>query len=279
MIIAINYADNNFKDAQSFNTKTAYKKGRVDRVIEYSPNDIDEEFYLKNKKILSNKKGGGYWLWKPYIILKTMNKMNDGDYLFYCDSGAAYINRVQFLIDSLEKVGQDIMPFELPLIEKQWTQSESVRLMDCDTNEFKESNQILATYILIRVSDKSKNFIREYMKICENYKILIDNNTIDNDCLIEHRHDQSIFSLLCKKYNLEVFRDPSQYGIRPWEYLANGREYNPKKYKNSEYPQILVSFRKENGKKYVIKDKLKYILTKIGILNKNQFIKKNNITL
>lgn len=280
MLIAINYADINFKEAQSINTKTAYTKGRVDKVIEYSPEDIEKDFYLKNKSILDNKRGGGYWLWKPYIILKTMEKMNDGDYLFYCDSGAAYINKVQYLIKSMEDTGQDIMPFELPLIEKQWTQNETFKFMNCYDDKFKNSNQILATYMLIKVSYKSKQFIKQYLELCENQDILIDNYSEEEEgYFLEHRHDQSIFSLLCKKYNLQVFRDPSQYGIRPWEYLSNKRMYKTKNYENSFYPQILVSFRKENADKYIRKDKIKYVLTKLRILNKNQFIKKNNIKM
>ena len=44
----------------------------------------------------------------------------------------------------------------------------------------------------------------------------------------EHRHDQSIFSLLSKKYDIEAFRDISQYG--------NGYK---KSYDNSPYNQIV----------------------------------------
>lgn len=279
MIVAINYSDKNFTASQKYNTETAYKYGGVDKVIEYSPEDIDREFYLKNESILSNKRGGGYWLWKPYIILHTMDQLNEGDYLIYCDSGAAYIRNVRYLIESLEKVKQDIMPFELPLVEKQWTQRETFKLMECEETNYKETNQILATYILIRVSEKSRKFISEYINFCENKKILIEHDDDEDNVFIEHRHDQSVFSLLCKKYNLETFRDPSQYGIRPWEYLDNGRIYNPQKYDNSCYPQILVSFRKEDGRKYVLKDKIKFIMTKFNILNQKQFMKKNKIIL
>ena len=41
MIVAINYADKNFKNAQKLNTKTAYKYGKVDRVVEYTPDDLN----------------------------------------------------------------------------------------------------------------------------------------------------------------------------------------------------------------------------------------------
>ena len=278
MIVAINYSDENFRDAQKLNTKTAYSKGKVDKVIEYSPNDIEFEFYKKYENILNRSRGGGYWLWKPYIILKTMNSMNNGDYLFYCDSGAAYVNKVEYLVDCLEKSKQDIMPFELPLVEKQWTQNKTFELMGCNKSRFKESNQILATYMMIKVSDKSKAFMEEYLKYCTNEYCFIDSDE-NEKYLIEHRHDQSIFSLICKKMELNTFRDPSQYGIRPWEYMANNRDYIPRNYPNSKYPQIVVSFSKENGKKYILKDRVKFMLTKIGILNKRQFARKNGIKI
>ena len=54
MIVAINYADENFKKHQKYNTATAYKKGKVDKVIEYSPSDIDDKFKDGNQRILNN---------------------------------------------------------------------------------------------------------------------------------------------------------------------------------------------------------------------------------
>ena len=49
MIVCINYADAKFQDSRSFNTKTAYEKGKADKVIEYSLKDIDDLFKEKNK--------------------------------------------------------------------------------------------------------------------------------------------------------------------------------------------------------------------------------------
>jgi hypothetical protein len=30
------------------------------------------EFYQEHKQILDRNKGGGYWLWKPFIILEAL---------------------------------------------------------------------------------------------------------------------------------------------------------------------------------------------------------------
>lgn len=31
--------------------------------------------------------GAGYWVWKPFIILKELEHLQDGDYLLYTDAG------------------------------------------------------------------------------------------------------------------------------------------------------------------------------------------------
>ena len=85
MIVAINYADSKFKKAQHWNSKTAIKYG-AEKVIEYGPDDIDENFRNKNREILQNDKGGGYYLWKPYILNKAIKSMDKDDYLVYTDA-------------------------------------------------------------------------------------------------------------------------------------------------------------------------------------------------
>ena len=53
----------------------------------------------------------------------------------------------------------------------------------------------------------------------------------------DHRHDQSVLSLLSKKWGLPAFRDPSQYG----EYLS-GNE----KYLRGPYDQIVMHDRNKS---------------------------------
>jgi hypothetical protein len=259
MIIVINYADHNFIKQQKYNTKTAYKYG-ADIVIEYSPDDLDQEFKRKYWHILSEKRGAGYWLWKPYIILKTFEKCNDGDYLFYVDSGAYFVNKISYLIEEMNRKNDYIMAFELPLIEKQWTKRDAFILMNCDSDYYAESNQILAGYILARKCHASVKFFEEYLNYCTDYRILTDlPNEMGKDNyenFIEHRHDQSVFSLLCKKYNIKPHRDPSQFGIYPIMYYSPGRLYNPKKYED-KYPQILVSCRRETSYYFRVKELLR----------------------
>lgn len=268
MIIAINYADEKFRNQQVYNTKTAYKKGKVDLVIEYTPKDLDAEFRTEYNHILSQKRGGGYWLWKPYIVLKTLAKVKEGDYIIYCDSGAFYTNKIDKLIKAMEKYNDELMVFELPLIEKQWTKKETFQLMGCNEYIYTESNQILATYFVIKKSKYTIDFINKYFQYCKDEKILTDYIDKDNqdECFVDHRHDQSIFSILCKKEGIIPYRDPSQYGDRPWEYAAYDRLIKYKKYLNSDYPRIVMSQRKANLKSFILKEKIKDIIFKLGFV-------------
>ena len=48
----------------------------------------DSEFWAQHGAFITqNKRGYGYWLWKPYLIKKMMAQMQNGDKLIYLDAG------------------------------------------------------------------------------------------------------------------------------------------------------------------------------------------------
>lgn len=104
-IIAISYANRKYKKQLEVNKKSALEIGKVNEYYSYSPNDIDPDFKNKNKYIFSLPRGNGYWLWKPYFILKTLKeKLNEGDYLIYTDAGILYMNSTYTIIEFMKKI-------------------------------------------------------------------------------------------------------------------------------------------------------------------------------
>ncbi len=75
MKLLINFANQNLRQSQILNRDTGKKVGAFDEVISYSSDDIDSEFYKKNRKILINHRGDEYSLWKPYFIKKALNML------------------------------------------------------------------------------------------------------------------------------------------------------------------------------------------------------------
>lgn len=284
MIVAINFADNQFEKQRKYNTKTAYSRGKVDKVIEFSPKDIDNEFRNSHSNIFQYKRGAGLWLWKPYIILKALKSINDGDYLFYCDSGAYYTNKVSYLVKTMEKYQQSIMGFELPMLERQFTKGETFANMHY---EEKNNNQLLGGYVLLKKCKESINFVEEWLKyssIEENISPNRFSNISDSDDFIVHREDQSIFSILYHQHNLIAFREPTQFGQRIWEHKwipsytwSKPWLFIPKEYNNSPYPQILVNIRNQNPYKARIKEFIKKISCNLGIYNEKRHSKIHNI--
>jgi len=254
--VFINYADKVFEKQQKFALKAARFRGKFDAIYGFTRQDIDEIFYIQHKYILNQKRGGGYWLWKPYFINKSLSTLNNGDYLFYSDAGAFFLKKVDILIDELNKYDQDIMGFELPLIEEQWTKKELFIRMNCEESFYFESNQILASFMLIKKTNFSEKFFNEFLKIsCDEINITDKflENVKQNDDFICHRWDQSIFSLLYKKYNLKPFKDPSQFGELPTDYISSSH----KKIDLSE------NICRENGRKFRIKEypeKYKFVI-------------------
>jgi len=262
MKIAINFSDENFNKTRRLNSNTAKWFGGFDEVLEFSPEDIDLNFYEANKSILSQKRGGGYWLWKPYFIDQVLERYDDGDYFFYCDSGAFYINKIDYLIRTLESNKQEIMLFESPLIERQWTNEYLLNSINCKHESFQYSNQIVSGYILIKKSEKSVAFFKKYLELCTNENYLTDVKTTKNEIAFDHRHDQSILSLLAKANNITPYKDPSDYGKFPFRYFANNRLFRINEY-DDNYPVIVLSNRKENPYVYLLKYIIRSLLNKI----------------
>jgi len=184
--------------------------------------DIDEEFYKKNKSILDQNRGAGYWLWKPYFIYKVLKKINDKDIVFYVDAGNVFLTDPTFLYEKL-KDNNGIILFDNRdgMINGESAQNfisckkDSFVLMNCDTDEFIFGKHLNSSYQIYQKNNNSLLFIDEYLNYCQNINILTDlpNQYGSNyPGYYDHRHDQSVLSLLSIKHKITPLVDPSEWG-------------------------------------------------------------------
>lgn len=183
----------------------------------------DNDFWQKHKDFIENNyKGYGFWIWKPYIIQKYMKKINNGDVLLYLDAGCEIDIRKKNKINEIF----DIVKTDYILgteaggcLEKHWTKRDIFIKLDCDNEKYYNSiqrqggtNAFLKCNKTIKLIDKWVYFSSKYNLI--NNSPSINENYPDFQC---NRHDQSIFSLLTKKYNIY-----SEYSLYPYfEVLRN----------------------------------------------------------
>lgn len=205
-IVAISYSNEKYQIQLKLNRKSALEIGKVDEYYEYGPNDIDSEFKKKNKDILSRKRGNGYWLWKPYFILKTLKeKLNVGDYLIYTDACILYNNKAELLVDFLINKTAEMWVYKLSFFEQKYTKRDAFILLGADLPFFSKTHQYNAAIQIYKKSIFSEKFLEEYLYYSQDKRIITDDpNTLlfpNIKGFIDNRHDQSILSILTKKYS------------------------------------------------------------------------------
>lgn len=197
------------RQAESFNL--------FNNIIGFTEKDLqnDKNFWNKHGNFIeNNKRGYGYWLWKSYIILKTLNEVNNNDIILYCDTGCHLIqeekSKLLEYIDILNKSKYGILSFEMGWPEKQWNKCDVLTYFNgnnkIDIEKIKNSGQHHATFMLIKKNDHSINLINKWYELCSNYHFIDDSPSVEknDETFDEHRHDQSIFSLLVKTYGSAV---------------------------------------------------------------------------
>ena len=204
-VILISYANEEFFKSQKLLKKSALKNG-VDEVIMF--NDIwlkkQSSFYTTNKKLLDNKKGAGYWIWKPYIILESLKKIKEDDVLIYLDSGTEIIDNIKPLVE-IAKKQSPLLFYNNGHKNSTWTKRDCFYFMNCEDDLFYNGNQVAACYMFLTKNSFTLSFIAEWLNFVTDEKIISDNPNVcglqNFSNFRDHRHDQSVLSLLATKYH------------------------------------------------------------------------------
>lgn len=253
----VSCATKEFHKKQKILNKSALRFG-IDKTFSYTDKILEEtSFYKNNKKILDQKKapGYGYSMWKPYIILDVMEKIKEGDILFYIDSGAEIISDIQPLIELCKKQG-GILLFNGINIMKFWTKRDCFIKMGCDYKKYWDSSYYIGGYQIYIKNSKSIQFLKEDLKYVQ-IPELINNSPSTSPNFAgfkRHSYDQSILSNLAIKYGIKSFRNPSQGGNHlkkkelreKGEWLIYPYVYSDIPDESSDYPTIFYNKRNAN---------------------------------
>jgi hypothetical protein len=206
----INYSHNGFYESQIKALEFAKNFGFY--TIGYKFDDLDQDFKHKNEEILKQPRGAGYWIWKPYIILKTLNMMQDGDYLIYMDSGASLIKNPDDYLRMINHKG--ILSFSMSFHKQStWCKKDCFEYVFGEEYDYADHSQILASYVFIQKNNQSVEFVKRWLEICQIRQLIDDSDSISKNYsdFKEHRHDQAIYSLLIYKHDIMYLPDISQW--------------------------------------------------------------------
>jgi len=206
-VITVAFGDKKYKRGQRFLTRHSRKCG-VNH-INYSEVDLLESDLSKEvaPEWMSADNNYGWFTWKPYFILKTMEKLQEGDKVFFLDALDIYHPEIFNYVD--EVMGDD--PCLLPLGNSRngdYTKKDCFVYMECDEEDYWESRQLEAGFTFWKVCDESKKILREWLEWCLNEKVGGDmsgfSNLKEDEDFKECRHDQSILTNMAVRDGLPV---------------------------------------------------------------------------
>ena len=200
----------------------AIKMNIFDDIFIFNENDLlnFNEFNIlsdNHKFILNNKRGYGYWIWKSFLVKKVLEKIENDDIIIYADAGCTLnyngIKRLHEYINIVKNSQYGILSFELTCLEKQYTKMDLFNYLNMNNNENLNKYQLVGGIFILKKNENIIKLINEWYITSNIYNLINDSNSIlKNDIsFIEHRHDQSIFSLLRKKYGTEIIKDETYF--------------------------------------------------------------------
>ena len=169
------------------------------------PKDEKFEALLSHKLVPS--RGFGYWCWKPFIILKTLENLKDGDILVYADIGC-HINKegekrfYEYLDIVIE---HKALCYKSHWVEAHYTKADLFDYFDkLKDKNITDTPMRPATICIFEKNEINLEFVNKWLQVFYDDFSLVDDtpSKLPNlDGFIENRHDQSVFSILSKIYN------------------------------------------------------------------------------
>lgn len=234
----VSFATPNFSQSAEALSRSASRFG-VQRVDIYTPgSDAVTQMLVENPWLSLDMRGAGYWLWKPYILLDALNRVPEGSLVLYTDVAVRYLAPPREMLKLAE--GRDIVLFNNHLAE--WTQAiftkrDCLVLLDADRPEDWQRRQLDAAFQLYRAGPRARGFLMEWREAMRDPRVLNDDA---NSCgkpnlpgFRDHRHDQSILTIMAARHGIETFRSPSAD-------ISGGNVA-------SAYPQIFHHHRRRNA--------------------------------
>ncbi len=233
---SIGEPDLNLVARQKLLNQSAISACNADEEIAWTRDDfLESRFYKNNKKILDQTRGAGFWSWKPYLILKTLDMVAKNDWVVYSDIGKPYKRGDPARAGNF-KIGNVMnTPFDA-LIDyadnnngftpgvwiphygsaKTWTKRDCFVGMDCDQPHYHNSGQVQAGYSCWSNTKASREFLTQWLKWCQVEAVISDQVNIygkpNFNEFRDHRHDQSILTNLVIKNNIRLF-GPKEHSL------------------------------------------------------------------
>jgi hypothetical protein len=202
----ITYGDERYTKSVERIKQEAKQLNIFDEIICYSPSALGTD--ILNCEAMQHKRGGGYWAWKPNIIWLTLQKMDEGDIVVYCDAGCTLSESKEWQkwFQILKKYS--LIGFLIHQKNEAYCRKNTIDYFVNQGKYFGKLYMVSATTI-IKKTPKTVELISEWNDLMINRPDMVldiaeTERKSEAQCFKENRHDQSIFSGLVCKYQREA---------------------------------------------------------------------------
>lgn len=204
--IFITYGDDNYRESIARICREAEAAGVFDEVRAYTPEMLPEPF---RGYTAAYRRGGGYWLWKPYVIYDALERAGEGDVVVYADAGCT-VNRHRDwtrYFDILRR--KDYIFFLTCTWTAEYCKREVLDFFRSDAGgrpvarltgnqAWALGNQVQATFMLVRKAG-GNGIIARWKELAEHRPALFtdiapEERGRESARFREHRHDQALLT-------------------------------------------------------------------------------------
>jgi len=200
--IFVTYGDQKFR--HSVSRISGEMKSFCKNQLIYTESDITDSFKINSKVDWMTTRGGGYWLWKPYILAKSLESLDNNQCILYCDSGCC-VDDARILQENIErfiKSDEELYAFKMSSEDRnelQWTSNKVLdifKLTESDLND----GQIHATTFLLKNTPLVKSIIQKWCGLATTQPEVFTDEYNSKGEYGKHRWDQSVWSCILKHF-------------------------------------------------------------------------------
>ncbi len=214
-VYLVSYSDGPavFRKNQKMLTYSALQ-WNVNFLFNYKKSFIDPKFIAKHKDVFAQKKGAGYWLWKPWIIQNTLRQVPENAYVIYCDAGFVLQKNPTPLLDLLKTNDVVLFAYENEILSNV-TKKNALVKTGCDREACRQSPAFIGGVILLKNTPTTRKFIQKWLTYCEDKDLLLDDGplTATSSGGGSHRHDQSLLGITYFKNPKGIFVVPTTQDV------------------------------------------------------------------
>lgn len=176
------------------------------RVVCYTDVDLrqDAEFWARHGKFIgANRRGFGYWLWKPYVVCRERDRAGTA-MLLYADAGCEYRAANETLLEKAMREVTHIGAASSNFPLGQWTKRDAFLRFSMDLSPYHRTMLCQAGVLLVSDHARARACLQEWWEVCQEYALINDDASSawpEHAFFKAHRHDQSLLNLCLLKYD------------------------------------------------------------------------------